>query len=193
MLFSGKYITGRKVAITAHDKAIVIFFTPVISFNRGILLDNFTLYRTPINKGKIRITKVIMFSWNPSINESMKERTTKNFKNGSIFFMRLALSGLFIASSFRSVNLFNPYIPNVIKKVSIAVYNTNILYNNPEKITSRKPFIARKSDVEIRNDINLFNIELIWIFLRKSEQTARLWLSWILFIVFIYFSHPYIL
>jgi hypothetical protein len=72
-----------------------------------------------------------------------------------------------------SVNLFNPYIPNVIKKVSMAVFNINILYNNPEKITSREPFIARKSDVEIRNDINLFNIELFWIILRKSEQTAR--------------------
>lgn len=110
------------------------------------------------------IGRVIILSRNPSINDSTKETNTKNFKIGSIFLMTLTLSGLFIASSFKSVNLFNPYMTNVIKKVSITVFNTNISYKKHEKTTSKEPFIARKSDVEIRNDINLSNINLIFIF-----------------------------
>lgn len=140
---------------------MVIFFTPVISFNRGRLSDTFTLYKVPRNKGKIRISSVRILSNNPSINDRMKEIATKNFKNGFIFLIIFALSGVFISSSFMSVNLFNPYIPNVIKKVIITIFKTKILYNKPEKTTLREPLIARRSDVEIRKDVNLFNFDPI--------------------------------
>jgi hypothetical protein len=74
--------------------------------------------------------------------------------------MIFTLSGLFIASSFMSVNLFNPYMPNIIKKVIMALFKAMVLYNKPEKITLRKPLIAKKSEVEIRNDMKLLNIDL---------------------------------
>ncbi len=153
-------IAGRMVVPTAQDNAMVRFFTPAISFNRGRLLDNFTLYKVPIIKGKIRTGSVRIFSKNPSSNESMKEMATKTLKYDPIFPMIFALSGLFIASSFMSVNLFNPYMPNVIKKVIMALFNAIVLYNKPEKITLRKPLIAKKSEVENRNDMKLLNIDI---------------------------------
>ena len=157
--------------ITAHDKAIVMFFTPVISFNLGRLLDSFTLYKVPRNRGKIRTGSVRILSKNPSIIESIKENATKNFKIDSIFLMILALSGIFIASSFKSVNLFSPYILNVIKNVIMAIFNAKILYNSPEKMTLREPLIAKKSDVEMRNEMKLLIIDLNF---TKSENIFSL-------------------
>jgi hypothetical protein len=139
---------------------MVIFFIPVMSFKRGRLLDNFTLYKVPRNKGNRRTGNVRIFSKNPSTNESMKEMTIKNLKIDSIFLMLFTLSGRFIASSLMSVNLFNPYMPNVIKKVTIAIFKTKILYNKLEKIILKEPFIAKKNDVEIRNVMNLSDILL---------------------------------
>jgi len=113
------------------------------------------LYKIPNNNGKIRTRIVEKSTRNPRTIERMKDKATVSLKTTYILPMVIALSGLFIASSFRSVNLFKPYMPNVIKKVNIGVYILKILYNNPEKITLREPLIAKKIDVDIRKDITL--------------------------------------
>lgn len=156
-------ITGRKAVTTAQDNAMVRFFTPVISFNLGRLLDNFTLYKVPRNKGKIRTGSVRIFSINPSSNDSMKEKATKNLNFDWIFPIIFALSGVFIASSFRSVNLFNPYTPKVIRKVIMALYEAKVLYNKPENITLKKPPVARKSEVDIMNDMKLYKVNIYFV------------------------------
>lgn len=137
-----------------------MFFTPVISFNLGIFLDNFMLYKIPRNKGKKRIGSVITLVRIPKIKVSIKERTTVNFKIYLYFIMIFALSGRFIVSSFKSVNLFNPYTLKVLKNVNIVILMEIMLINIDEKRTLREPLIAKKSDVEIRNIMNLFNIEI---------------------------------
>ena len=95
---------------TAQDKAIVIFFTPRISFNRGRFLENFMLYKVPVKRGKRRIGSVKTFTIKTRSNEIIKEKTNENLKIDSIFLTSCALSGALIASSFISVNLFTPYM-----------------------------------------------------------------------------------
>ena len=154
--FSGRQIAGRKVEPTAHVRAMVILFTPRISFNRGRFLENFTLYKVPENRGKRRMGSVRTFTENARSNESMKEKINENLKTGSIFLISFALSGALIVSSFKSVNLFNPYMLKVTKKVARTIFKPNVLNNKQENSTLREPFIAKKKDVDIRNDVNLF-------------------------------------
>jgi hypothetical protein len=85
----------------------------------------------------------------------MKDKTTVSLKTTSIFCIVFALSGLFIASSFRSVNLFKPYTPNVLKNANMGIYILKLLNNNSEKITLKEPLIAKKIDVDIRKHITL--------------------------------------
>ncbi len=122
-------------------------------------MDNFTLYKIPRNKGNKRTGNVRTFTINPRNKESIKEKNTENLKIDSNFVMIFTLSGLLIASSFISVNLFNPYMLYVIKKVIRPVFKMNTLNNKPEKRTFKKPLIAKKRDVEIKNDINLSSIK----------------------------------
>jgi len=96
------------------------------------------------------------FTEKPRSNESMKEKINENLKTGSIFLISFALSGALIASSFKSVNLFNPYMLNVIKKVAKISSKANILNNKQKNRTLREPFIAKKRDVDIKNDVNSF-------------------------------------
>jgi hypothetical protein len=132
-----------------------MFFIPVISFNLGRLLENFTLYRIPENNGKRRTGSVKAFTEYPEIKGSIKEMQIQHLKGVLILLRVLALSGVLIASSFKSVNLFSPYVLNVLKKATTEVFMENTLINNPEKNTLKAPPIAKKSDVEIRNDTNL--------------------------------------
>ncbi len=113
------------------------------------------LYRIPENKGKRIIGSIKTFTKNPKIKVSIKERATENLKTYPNFLMILALSGLLTASSFISVNLFNPYVLNVTKKVSIAIFMANVFDNKPEKNTLKEPLIAKKSEVDIRIDRRL--------------------------------------
>jgi len=151
-------MAGRKVEPTAHVKAILIFFTPQISFNRGRFLENFILYKVPENRGKRRTGNVRTFTKNPRSSESMKEKTNENLKTGSIFLISSALSGALIASSFISVNLLIPYMLNMIRKVARIIFKSNILNNKQKNRTLREPFIAKKREVKIRNDVNLFSL-----------------------------------
>lgn len=118
------------------------------------------LYKIPRNKGKKRIGSVITFVKKPKIKVSIKARTTEIFKMGLNFIMIFALSGRLIVSSFKSVNLFNPYTLKVLKKVNIVILMANMLINIDAKRTLREPVIAKKSDVEIRNIMNLLNFDI---------------------------------
>ncbi|KCZ72387.1 hypothetical protein ANME2D_00814 [Candidatus Methanoperedens nitroreducens] len=115
------------------------------------------LYRIPENKGKRRTGSIRIFTKNPNIKASIKERATENLKICPNFLIVPTLSGLLTVSSFKSVNLFNPYVLNITKKVSIAVSIINVFDNKPEKITLKEPLIAKKSDVDIRNNRSLSN------------------------------------
>ena len=79
------------------------------------------LYNMPNSRGKRRIGNVKILSKIPRASERKKDSATDNLKRNSILFMALALSGVFIESSFKSVNLFNPYVLNVVKKVIITM------------------------------------------------------------------------
>lgn len=121
-------------------------------------MENFTLYKVPENRGKRRKGSVRTFTEKPRSNESMKDTINENLKTDFIFLISLALSGALIASSFKSVNLLNPYMLNVIKKVATRIFKSNILNKKQENRTLRDPFIAKKKEVEIRNDVNLFSL-----------------------------------
>jgi hypothetical protein len=115
------------------------------------------LYRIPENKGKRRTSRIKTFTKNPKIKVSIKERATENLKTYPNFLIMPTLSGLLTASSFISVNLFNPYVLNVTKKVSIAIFMVNIFDSKLEKKTLKVPLTAKKSEVDIRNDRSLSN------------------------------------
>ena len=121
-------------------------------------MENFILYKVPENRGKRRTGSVRTFTKNPRSSESMKEKTNENLKTGSIFLISSALSGALIASSFMSVNLLRPYMLNMIRKVARIIFKSNILNNKQKNRTLREPFIAKKKEVEIRNDVNLFSL-----------------------------------
>lgn len=120
-------------------------------------MDSLILYKIPIAKGNKRTSNTRIPSKNPNINESIKDIYTENLRTGSNFLVIFALSGLLIMSSFISVILFNPYMLNVVKKAKTAVFKINILYNNPEKITLAELLIAKKSDVDVKNNASLLN------------------------------------
>ena len=65
--------------------------------------------------------RVNTLSRNPRTSERKNDTATDILKISSIFLIAFALSGAFIESSLKSVNLFNPYVLNVVKKVIITM------------------------------------------------------------------------
>ena len=120
----------------------------------------------------------------------MKDTINENLKTDFIFLISLALSGALIASSFKSVNLLNPYMLNVIKKVARRIFSPNVLNNKQENRTLREPFIAKKRDVDIKNDVNLFRENFTSVIIVNGHKCGCLDIPTGNFISHILFAFP---
>lgn len=96
----------------------------------------------------------------PKNKEIVSENSKKKIKIFSFPLIYFALSGTLTASSFMSVSLLRLYILKIIKNTDKIRFKINRLNNKHEKKTLREPLIAKKREVEIRNDANLFSLLL---------------------------------
>ncbi len=122
------------------------FFTPVISFSRGILLENLTLYNIPRSKGKRRIGRVKILSKNPRTSERKKDSTTDNLKINSIF------SDVLLLGSKSLIELIDDF------KEKVYEFQLSIMSEDnakTEQIHKGLSILGKKILIQMRKDLEL--------------------------------------